>query len=296
MVTTSSKREMASAVRLAGDLPGAGACLVPSSSGRGLLAFPGAPTLSNVRLELNVANSTLCLGQGPAAFGATVLPTGTTATFTWDFGEPAAESASAAGGSVASHTYATAGTYVVTVSAVLAGGGTLTARQAIAVTPAPVLRLAPHQQVLCAGLPLVIEANAQPAGTTYRWHDGLTTPAREVSHPGRYVLTATSAAGCISRDSVDVREPLPTDDCITRRVPNIITPNGDGQNDTFVVGSLDAPNWSLTVLNRWGREVFQQASYDNGWDAPGLAGGIYYYLLINPATGTRLRGWVLVSK
>jgi hypothetical protein len=63
-----------------------------------------------------------------------------------------------------------------------------------------------------------------------------------------------------------------------------------------VLGSLLAPSWSLTIFNRWGREVFQQASYDNGWDAPGLAGGVYYYLLLNPATGTRLRGWVLVSK
>jgi gliding motility-associated-like protein len=267
-----------------------------TTSGLGLPNFPVVPTAPNLRLALRVASPNLCLGQGPAAFSAAVTPVGANAVFTWNFGDPAAGAANAATGSAASHTYAAAGSYVVTVSAALAGGGTLTARQTITVAPTPTLRLAPHQQVLCAGLPLVIEANAQPDGTTYRWHDGLTTAAREVSSPGRYVLTVTSPGGCAARDSVDVREPLPTDDCIARRVPNIITPNGDGQNDTFVLGSLLAPSWSLTIFNRWGREVFQQASYDNNWDAPSLAGGVYYYLLLNPATGARLRGWVLVSK
>ena len=257
--------------------------------------LPNFAAVPPVRLVLDAASTTACLGQGPAAFSAAVVPAAPGAVFTWDFGDPTAGPANAAVGSTASHTYAAAGTYVVTVMTVLASGP-LTARQTITVAPTPTLRLAPHQQVLCDGLPLVIETNAQPEGTTYRWHDGLATAAREVRSPGRYVLTVTSAAGCSAHDSVDVRDPLPTDDCITRRVPNIITPNGDGQNDTFVLGGLLAPSWSLTVFNRWGREVFQQASYDNGWDAPGLAGGVYYYLLLNPATGTRLRGWVLVSR
>jgi gliding motility-associated-like protein len=282
---------------LACGLQARGVALAPgTTSGLGLPNFAVVPTAPILRLSLRVASPNLCLGQGPAAFNAAVTPAGTNASFTWDFGDPAAGAANVATGSAASHTYAAVGTYVVTVAAVLAGGGTLTARQTVTVAPTPTLRLAPHQQVLCAGLPLIIEASAQPDGTTYRWHDGLTTPAREVSSPGRYVLTVTSAAGCSARDSVDVHEPLPTDDCIARRVPNIITPNGDGQNDTFVLGSLLAPSWSLTVFNRWGREVFQQASYDNSWDAPGLTGGVYYYLLLNPATGARLRGWVLVSK
>jgi len=285
------------AVGLACGVQAQGVPLAPgTTSGLGLPNFAVVPTAPALRLSLRVASPNLCLGQGPAICSATLTPAGTNAVLTWNFGDPAAGAANAAVGNTASHTYVAAGSYVVTVSAVLASGSTLVARQTITVAPTPTLRLAPHQQVLCDGLPLIIEPNAQPEGTTYRWHDGLATAAREVSRPGRYVLTVTSAAGCAARDSVDVRDPLPTDDCITRRVPNIITPNGDGQNDAFVLGGLLAPNWSLTVFNRWGREVFQQASYDNGWDAPGLAGGVYYYLLLNPATGTRLRGWVLVSK
>lgn len=287
VITSPNAAGLACGVQPAGLALGAG-----SRCRSGLPNFAAVPP---VRLVLNATNTTVCLGQGPATFSAALVPAVPNAGFTWDFGEPAAGSANRAVGSTASHTYAAAGTYVVTVSVVLASG-TLTARQPITVAPVPTLRLAPHQQVLCAGLPLIIEANAQPAGTTYRWHDGLATAAREVRSAGRYVLTVTSPAGCASSDSVDVRDPLPTDDCIARRVPNIITPNGDGQNDAFVLGSLLAPDWSLTIFNRWGREVFRQASYDNSWDAPGLAGGVYYYLLLNPATGTRLRGWVLVSK
>ena len=54
--------------------------------------------------------------------------------------------------------------------------------------------------------------------------------------------------------------------------PNIITPNGDGLNDVFVVGGLntyidpDDPNHfrenMLTIYDRWGRKVYEVKNYD----------------------------------
>lgn len=63
-------------------------------------------------------------------------------------------------------------------------------------------------------------------------------------------------------------------------IPNVITPNGDGMNDRFVVEGLD--NYSdneITILNRWGNHVFEQKRYQQNWDGKGLNAGTYFYLL-----------------
>ncbi|MGB6034982.1 MAG: gliding motility-associated C-terminal domain-containing protein [Cryomorphaceae bacterium] len=73
-------------------------------------------------------------------------------------------------------------------------------------------------------------------------------------------------------------------------VPNVITPNGDGLNDLFVINNVeDFPNASLAIFNRWGQEVFSSTSYDQyqalngGWDPGDNAGGVYFIELKLPS-------------
>jgi gliding motility-associated-like protein len=63
--------------------------------------------------------------------------------------------------------------------------------------------------------------------------------------------------------------------------PNIITPNGDGMNDFLVFQNLDASLFSnhITVLNRWGKKVYEQDNYNNDWDGDNLKEGTYFYVL-----------------
>ncbi|WP_201985717.1 gliding motility-associated C-terminal domain-containing protein [Hymenobacter rubidus] len=93
----------------------------------------------------------------------------------------------------------------------------------------------------------------------------------------------------------DCTQPGGADACPIQ-IPNIITPNGDGPNDRFVCHGLPAGDWELTVYNRWGRLVYQQAAYRNTWDAAGQPAGLFYYLLRNPASGARYRGWLEVVR
>jgi len=78
------------------------------------------------------------------------------------------------------------------------------------------------------------------------------------------------------------------------KIPNIITPNGDGVNDTFrpVFSCLPA---ALDVYSRWGKLLYRAADYHNSWDAQGLPDGVYYYLLRDTA-GRRAKGWVEVVR
>jgi len=63
-------------------------------------------------------------------------------------------------------------------------------------------------------------------------------------------------------------------------IPNLFTPNGDGKNDAFEIrGLTEYMENELTIVNRWGNEVFRAKNYQNNWTGEGLNEGTYYYLL-----------------
>jgi len=65
------------------------------------------------------------------------------------------------------------------------------------------------------------------------------------------------------------------------KIPNVITPNGDGVNDVFVVENLEYYiNGSLKVFNRWGQQVYESLTYLNNWSPNELEGGTYFYQMV----------------
>lgn len=82
------------------------------------------------------------------------------------------------------------------------------------------------------------------------------------------------------------------------QIPNVITPNGDGKNDTFNIPGLEAYlESSMVIYNRWGNEVWKNngSVYKNEWDGNGLNGGTYYYVLKikdNSGKWQVFTGWV----
>lgn len=89
------------------------------------------------------------------------------------------------------------------------------------------------------------------------------------------LLVVTSAEGCV--DSVMYTIPI-FDDNLT--CPNVITPNGDGINEYFVIENLEYyMERKLQVYNRWGKKVYENNNYMNDWDGQGLADGTYFFVL-----------------
>jgi gliding motility-associated-like protein len=137
-----------------------------------------------------------------------------------------------------------------------------------------------------------LTATSLLAGTTFGWSPaaGLSTTTGAVvtatpNSTTTYTVTATSAAGCREQATV-AAQPL--------RLPNIITPNGDNLNDTFRPLVALEPV-TLQVFTRWGRLVFEQANYLDGWGAENLTAGTYYYRL-STAQGQSWKGWVEVVR
>lgn len=85
------------------------------------------------------------------------------------------------------------------------------------------------------------------------------------------------------------------------RIPNVITPNGDGKNDVFRIQGIERyPKNTLAIFNRWGNEVYRSATaYKNNWNGNGLSEGTYYYVLKIISKENKeeaFTGWVTILK
>ncbi|MGB4775975.1 MAG: choice-of-anchor Q domain-containing protein [Daejeonella sp.] len=71
---------------------------------------------------------------------------------------------------------------------------------------------------------------------------------------------------------------------------NILSPNGDGINDTFVVTGM-LPGNEVIITDRAGRELFRKKDYDNSWDGKikgvPIQQGICFFV-INPRPGSQI--------
>ena len=92
------------------------------------------------------------------------------------------------------------------------------------------------------------------------------------------------------------------DVCDTLTVVDIVTPNGDGINDTWEVNNIQSfPGTIVKVYNRWGNEVFSSNNYNNDWAGTGPGGdtlpsGSYYYQIDEGGTGTTIiQGWLFLT-
>lgn len=83
-------------------------------------------------------------------------------------------------------------------------------------------------------------------------------------------------------------------------IPNVITPNRDGSNDTFEIKGLNKfQSNSIVIFNRLGDHVFEKKDYQNDWAAEGMFAGTYFYVLtLIEASGQEkvYKGWIQVIK
>jgi gliding motility-associated-like protein len=91
-------------------------------------------------------------------------------------------------------------------------------------------------------------------------------------------LIIESITGC--KDTIcDTIEIIPPE----LTTPNVISPNGDNQNDVLYFEYLPFFGVShLMVFNRWGMKVYESKDYQNNWDGGNCVDGTYYYVIEIP--------------
>lgn len=78
-------------------------------------------------------------------------------------------------------------------------------------------------------------------------------------------------------------------------IPNVLTPNGDGKNDVFVISGRDGKDWDVSIFNRWGKLVYRNEHYDNNW-IPDVESGTYYYFVDHTDECNEFKGWIQVIR
>ncbi|UOQ55686.1 T9SS type B sorting domain-containing protein [Hymenobacter cellulosivorans] len=153
---------------------------------------------------------------------------------------------------------------------------------------APTFTLGPDT-TLCLEKTLTLHAPALSGpGVTFRWSDGSTGSTLRVTQPGLYSLRITTPC-----DTRTASRNVAYESCFF--APNVITPNGDNRNDTFVINELSRGPWSLEIYSRWGKKVYQTNAYQNDWGRD-AAPGVYYYLLRPAGSGPATKGWLEVVR
>ena len=158
----------------------------------------------------------------------------------------------------------------------------------LAAVPPPAFALG-ADTTLCVEQELVLRAPAVGGpGVRRRWSDGSTGPTLAVHAAGEYALTLTTPCGTRTAS-----RRVAYQSCLL--VPNVITPNGDGRNDRFVINELTRGPWQLEIYNRWGRQVYATPDYRNTWGAD-AAPGLYYYWLRPANNEGASKGWLEVIR
>ncbi|MCS6916113.1 MAG: gliding motility-associated C-terminal domain-containing protein [Chitinophagales bacterium] len=171
-------------------------------------------------------------------------------------------------------------TYQVVVSDLCAAD---TLAVTVVVQPPPLVNAGPDLQAI-AGTPIHLQAVASPGSYSWSPHDVLScadclNPEATLLETTVFTLTVTDSLGCTASDTVTVT--VGCDEHIIF-VPNVFTPNGNGQNDVLYVRSTGLDDLIyFRVYDRWGKRIFETGSIGKGWDGryngTDMPAGTYLY-------------------
>jgi gliding motility-associated-like protein len=85
---------------------------------------------------------------------------------------------------------------------------------------------------------------------------------------------------------------------IEGKIPNVFTPNGDGINDYFIFDNSLVQAKNLTILNRWGKIVFQSDNsfvWNGTYNELECTNGVYYYI-IETENDIKLNGFLTLMR
>ncbi len=158
----------------------------------------------------------------------------------------------------------------------------LTDTLTIAYSDLPILSLLTGDSItLCNGESMLVQATTSDPTNTV-WESTTVGvlgigDSINVTQEGDYTVSLNNYCGLLSADFY-----VTVIDC---KIPNIITPNNDGENDVFKTDLIDSySDVVFTVYNRWGRKVYEKSSYDNSWSGTSNSGaklheGTYFYVI-----------------
>jgi hypothetical protein len=231
----------------------------------------GEPTIAKLYICAGVSG--IFLPQGPLSGDSCV----------WKFGDGTQASLSGNLNASVNHTYKQSGNYNIGLIRYF-NCASDTARQVLTVSPTPYLSPLPDTLYYC-GEPIKLELTGG-VDQNYLWSTGSNSDNITVTSPGIYSVTATQACGTM-KDSTYIKD-------MGLEIPNLVTQNGDGKNDSFEIVKVGNDQASMQIYNSWGSQVYSNDTYLNNWPDDKTEAGLYYYHY--SVFNCNRKGWVQVMK
>ena len=128
---------------------------------------------------------------------------------------------------------------------------------------------------------------------------GVTQNSYEASVIGNYKVVVTQTVGCNASKEFEfvISNPFPD----VSNIPNLISPNGDNINDTWMIPQayVSGTNTEVMILDSNGNIVLKTNDYRNDWPQNELnfknVNPVYYYIITTQNNNTR-KGSITVVK
>lgn len=159
--------------------------------------------------------------------------------------------------------------------------------------------------VIQEGETLVATVTTDAVNPVFEWYfnetliPSATSNSYEASALGSYKVIINQTSGCIASSEFVfiLMEAFPN----VANIPNLISPNGDGVNDTWVIPQdyVSGTNTEVIVLSSQGKVVLQTNDYQNNWPQNQLnfkeVNPVFYYIITTQDQKTR-KGSITVIK
>ena len=112
-------------------------------------------------------------------------------------------------------------------------------------------------------------------------------------NPGTYTVTMISnnTFGCTNTVSLIIT----VDENELINIPNVFTPNGDGNNDFYNVKNIGYKNIDIVIYDRWGIQMWQSNSITDSWDGKhngkDVPDATYFYIIKTTSTNSTLKNY-----
>lgn len=150
----------------------------------------------------------------------------------------------------------------------------------------------PPNNLLEAGDTLTVTVTTEAVNPEFVWFlnneeiPNATQNTFQVTEFGIYSILIKQTSGCITTNELVFQ----VDEFIdlfpeVENIPNLISPNGDGINDTWVIPLpyVSGTNTEVVILSSQGKTVFRTNDYLNNWPEDQLSSNstsqVYYYLI-----------------